>query len=222
MNMLRNRYCAAFADKKLVASGDIADVARTTKGFIDNDPSLSILIFDDDSELVEIDFRGTPESVVERILEAQQKLRSEEQQQGKHMREGNLSHLESLENAKSEVKSDEAKAGPGRPKLGVVSKEVTLLPRHWEWLATQSGGASVTIRKLVDAARKQDEVPNREKRSREITYKFMSAMAGNEVNFEEASRALFAGDAKRFDELIQSWPADLREHIRRLSTTSGS
>lgn len=221
MNMLRNRYCAAFADKRLVASGDIADVARTTKGFIDNDPSLSILIFDDDSELVEIDFRGTQESVVERIREAQQKLRSEERQQGDQMREGNLSHLEAG-NAKSEVKSDEAKAGPGRPKLGVVSKEVTLLPRHWEWLATQSGGASVTIRKLVDAARKQDEVPNREKRSREITYKFMSAMAGNEVNFEEASRALFAGDAKRFEELISVWPADLREHIRHLSTTAGS
>src|SRR5688572_29815503 len=42
----------------------------------------------------------------------------------------------------------------GRPKLGVVAREVTLLPRHWDWLASQPGGASVALRKLVEVARR--------------------------------------------------------------------
>jgi hypothetical protein len=208
MNMLKNRRCTAFADTRQIASGDLIDVARATKRFMEVDPSLTILIFDDNSELVEIDFRGTQNEVVDRIQEQQANLLAAP------------SKDDSEDSATVAAKSSSEKQGPGRPKLGVVSKEVTLLPRHWEWLAAQPGGASVTLRKLIDAARKQDDVPSRERKTQEITYKFMSAMAGNEVNFEEATRALFAGESKRFAELIEPWPQDLRSHIQRLLSTA--
>src|SRR5262245_17579145 len=88
--------------------------------------------------------------------------------------------------------------GRGRPKLGVVAREVTLLPRHWEWLGAQQGGASVALRKLVDEARRANGDRDRQRAARDAAYHFMSAMAGNLPNFEEASRALFADDRRRF------------------------
>src|ERR1700739_3037247 len=54
---------------------------------------------------------------------------------------------------------DAETARPGRPKLGVVAREVTLLPRHWDWLATQPGGGSVALRKLVGEARRGPQSP---------------------------------------------------------------
>jgi uncharacterized protein len=110
-----------------------------------------------------------------------------------------------------------APRGRGRPKLGVVAREVTLLPRHWEWLNTQPGGASVALRKLVDAARRNLGDANRQRAARDAAYHFMSAMAGNFVGFEEASRALFADDQRRFVGLIAAWPADIRDHIVKLA-----
>jgi hypothetical protein len=107
--------------------------------------------------------------------------------------------------------------GRGRPKLGVVAREVTLLPRHWEWLATQPGGASVTFRKLVDAARRANGDKDRSRAARDAAYHFMSAMAGNLPGFEEASRALFADERRRFTSLIAAWPDDIRDHITRLA-----
>jgi hypothetical protein len=106
---------------------------------------------------------------------------------------------------------------PGRPKLGVVAREVTLLPRHWEWLAKQPGGASVALRKLVEDARRSHEGRDTVREAQEAVYRFMSAMAGNLPGFEEASRALFANDPKRFSELIAAWPAALRDHAHRMS-----
>jgi hypothetical protein len=106
---------------------------------------------------------------------------------------------------------------PGRPKLGVVAREVTLLPRHWEWLAAQPGGASVTLRKLVEEARRSGPTSAAKLRGlHERAYRFMSAMAGNFPGFEEASRALFGNDMPRFTELIAGWPKDVREHLVRL------
>jgi len=103
--------------------------------------------------------------------------------------------------------------GPGRPKLGVTSREVTLLPRHWDWLASQPGGASVVLRKLVEAASKS---PSEDRRlSQEVAYRFMSAMAGNLSGFEEANRALFAGDKVRFEQETEAWPPDVRDYARR-------
>lgn len=107
--------------------------------------------------------------------------------------------------------------GPGRPKLGVIAREVTLLPRHWDWLAAQPGGASVALRKLVDEARHASEEKDRIRDARESAYRFMSAMAGDEPNFEEASRALFAGDRTKFGTLIEAWPQDVREHAHKLA-----
>jgi uncharacterized protein len=107
--------------------------------------------------------------------------------------------------------------GRGRPKLGVIAREVTLLPRHWEWLTTQPGGASVTLRKLVDAARRANGDKDRSRAARDAAYHFMSAMAGNLPGFEEASRALFADERRRFASLIAAWPDDIRDHIVRLA-----
>lgn len=108
----------------------------------------------------------------------------------------------------------EVRAGPGRPKLGVEAREVTLLPRHWEWLQSQPGGASAALRKLVETARKdgQDEV----RKVRNAVHRFMWAMTGDLNGFEEASRAFFAGDYVRMDSIIETWPTDLRNHVRRL------
>ncbi|WP_395680587.1 DUF2239 family protein [Inquilinus sp.] len=107
--------------------------------------------------------------------------------------------------------------GRGRPKLGVVGREITLLPRHWEWLAAQPGGASVALRKLVDEARRAGSAAQRLRTAREAGYRVMSALAGDLPGFEEASRALFASDHPRFDQETAAWPADLRGYVTRLA-----
>jgi hypothetical protein len=105
----------------------------------------------------------------------------------------------------------------GRPRLGVVAREVTLLPRHWEWLAAQPGGASVTLRRLVDQARKADAGAGARNARQEAAYRFMSSMAGDLAGYEEAIRALFADDRAAFDGLISAWPPDVAAHARRLA-----
>jgi uncharacterized protein len=107
--------------------------------------------------------------------------------------------------------------GRGRPRLGVVSREVTLLPRHWQWLGSQPGGASVALRKLVETARRANQEVDQQRQKHDAAYHFMSAMAGNLPDFEEASRALFAAERSRFSELILSWPADIRDHALKLA-----
>jgi uncharacterized protein len=107
--------------------------------------------------------------------------------------------------------------GPGRPKLGVVAREVTLLPRHWEWLAKQPGGASVTLRKLVEDARRANPGAADARDAQERAYRFMSAMAGNLPDFEEAARALFARDRKRFEKLTREWPRSIRDYADTLA-----
>ena len=110
----------------------------------------------------------------------------------------------------------------GRPKLGVVPREVTLLPRHWDWLATQPGGASVALRKLVEVARRTSGDADRQREAREGAYRFLSAIAGDFQHFEEAARALFAGDESRFTEIIAEWPEDVRDHAILLAFREGS
>lgn len=102
--------------------------------------------------------------------------------------------------------------GRGRPKLGVVAREITLLPRHWDWLNGQPGGASVALRKLVDQARRDNVAIDRQREAREAAYRFLSAMAGDLPGFEEATRALFADDRARFGELLARWPKDIARH----------
>nr|WP_258506136.1 DUF2239 family protein [Variovorax sp. S12S4] len=116
----------------------------------------------------------------------------------------------------------EAPRTVGRPKLGVVAREVTLLPRHWEWLGRQPGGASVALRRLVDDARRVHADRDTERAAREATYRFMTAIAGDLPGFEEATRALFAGERERFDELVAPWPEDIRAHLQKLSAAGWS
>jgi hypothetical protein len=107
--------------------------------------------------------------------------------------------------------------GRGRPRLGVTAREVTLLPRHWEWLAAQPGGASVALRKLVEAARRETERPDRRRAAREASYRFAQVTAGDRPGFEDAARALFAGDAEGFAARISAWPPDISDHLRILA-----
>lgn len=109
-----------------------------------------------------------------------------------------------------------ARTGPGRPKLGVVSREVSLLPRHWQWLEEQPQGISAGLRRLVDEARRRNPGEQRARRGREALSKFMTAMAGNREHYEEATRALFAGDQPRLESLIGEWPEDIRAHVLRV------
>jgi len=191
------KSCTAFKGNQRVASGNLLKVARKVKEIMDQDEQASILIFDDvTSELVEVDFRGTMEDVLERL----EKL---------------LAGVESA-NASSDT-DPRSQRGPGRPKLGVVSREVTLLPRHWDWLNSQPGGASVALRKLVEEARRVNSGKDKVRHSQEVAYRFMSAMAGNFPGFEEATRALFAGDSERFNSLVAPWSIDIRDHARKLS-----
>jgi hypothetical protein len=119
--------------------------------------------------------------------------------------------------------SDEhATRSVGRPKLGVVAREVTLLPRHWEWLGRQPGGASVALRKLIDEARHVHADRDAQRAAREATYRFMTAIAGDLPGFEEATRALFAGERTRFDELVAPWPEDVAAHVHKLAAAAWS
>jgi uncharacterized protein len=187
----RNNSCTVFAGTRSIASGPLQDVAGAAKALLDQNPAAQILIFDDlTSEPVEIDFRGSAEDVLRRLP------------------------------AEPEPAPETEPRRPGRPKLGVVAREVTLLPRHWEWLAAQPGGASVALRKLVDQARHANGARDRVRRAQEAAYRFLSAMAGNEPGFEEAIRALFAGRRERFGEMTEGWPADIRSHARKLAAAA--
>ena len=183
--------CTAFHGTTCIASGELPSVALAAKAVVDAGPASTILLFDDlTGEFVDLDFRGTPADVARRAE----------------------AHLEAL------TAREELPRGPGRPKLGVVAREVTLLPRHWDWLATQPGGASITLRRLVEQARRTSGGRDRVRRSQSAAYRFMSAMAGDEPGFEEAARALFAGNLERFNALVDGWPPDVRDHARRLAT----
>jgi hypothetical protein len=191
-------HCTAFEGFRRIASGTLAQVALKTKKIIDRGKCVPVVIFDDvTSEQIEVDFRGTAEDVLRRLAEM--------------TRDG----------TPAAAPEREAPRGPGRPKLGVVAREVTLLPRHWDWLNGQPGGASVALRKLVEEARRVNESKDRARRSQESAYRFMSAMAGNLPGFEEATRALFAGDPERLEGLIRVWPKDIRTHIKRLVREAG-
>lgn len=132
------------------------------------------------------------------------------------LREGLLAAPESA------AADEQATRGVGRPKLGVVAREVTLLPRHWDWLSRQPGGASVALRRLIDEARRVQADRDAQRASREAAYRFMSAIAGDLPGFEEAARALFADERTRFDELIGPWPEDVNSYLRQLAAAAWS
>ncbi|WP_454724682.1 MULTISPECIES: DUF2239 family protein [Cupriavidus] len=184
----------AFEGSRRIAAGPLAQVARQVRQRFADQPVAGVLIFrDDDCQQAEVDFRGTADEVAARIAAAEA----------------------AASTAAAIAPADEAGAprGPGRPRLGVVAREVTLLPRHWEWLGAQPGGASVALRKLVEDARRAGAGKDRVRHAQEAGYRFMAAAAGGEAGFEEVARALFAGDRARFETLLAPWPADLRGYL---------
>jgi uncharacterized protein len=184
----------AFRGHQRLVSGPLAEVALAVMEASKSAGADSIVIFDDtNGRPIDLDLRGSQRDVVARLPQA--------------------SNLE----ASSDELSVAEPRGRGRPKLGVVAREVTLLPRHWEWLGTQPGGASVALRKLVEEARRSSGDRDRSRAARDAAYHFMSTMAGDLPGFEEASRALFADDRRRFVGLIAVWPGDLRDHIVKLA-----
>jgi hypothetical protein len=191
------QQCIAFEGNKCIASGDLAEVVKKAKEVIDHEGHAAVLIFDDlTAELIEVDFRGTMKEVLkrlEKLPDGSESGRSSSNQDQKILR------------------------GPGRPKIGVVSREVTLLPRHWDWLNSQPGGASVALRKLVEEARRVNSNRDKVRHSQEVAYRFMTAMAGDLPGYEEATRALFAGDHGRFNDLVAAWPDDVRVYALKLS-----
>jgi uncharacterized protein len=194
-----NTSCTAFAGSKRIASGDLLRVALKAKAVMDRDKWAQVLIFDDvTSNPVEVDLRGSAEDITRRL---------------------SVQGAGSVESTGSNHIEGETRP-PGRPKLGVVAREVTLLPRHWEWLASQPGGASVALRKLVEQARRTNQGRDHQRRAQESAYRFLSAMAGNRPGFEEATRALFAGKREQFDKVVEPWPADVRDHAKKLAAVA--
>ena len=172
----------AFEGDRRIGAGSLRAVARAAKTALDRRRVGAILIFDSSTGgPIGIDWRDTPAGRA----------------------------------ARSKTAATNVAASPprgrGRPKLGVVAREVTLLPRHWEWLARQPGGASVSLRRLVDEARRSGEGGDGIRQAQEATCRFMSAIAGDKPHHEEAIRALFANEPTRFKQLIAAWPADVRD-----------
>lgn len=199
---MKTRF-VAFRDDALLASGTREDLVRGIFRAGGDRRQGAILIFDAvSSEPLELDLRGTEAESLARL------------------RTGSASATTASPESPGLPAGE--KRGPGRPRLGVVPREITLLPRHWDWLNRQPGGASAAVRRLVDAARSAaGPAANGERVTRrtaqEYAYRFLSAMLGNHPGFEDATRALFAGDAARFDEVSTVWPPDLRDHARRLA-----
>ncbi|HEX4506287.1 MAG TPA: DUF2239 family protein [Alphaproteobacteria bacterium] len=180
---------SVFQGTKRIAAGALADAVLAAKAAIDGGGTEAVMVLDDlTAERVEIDFRNDIDLI--------------------------LSHLPKPVPAEP---APDAPRGRGRPKMGVVAREVTLLPRHWEWLGRQPGGASVALRKLVEEARHTHRHRDRVRQSQEAAYRFMSIMAGDRAGFEEATRALFAGSHARFDAITGGWPTDIRDHAQRLA-----
>ncbi|MBI5128155.1 MAG: DUF2239 family protein [Rhodopseudomonas palustris] len=189
-----NPRCVVFHGERKIAEGDLRAAAAAVKPLFDRDEP-AVLVFDaDTSARIEFDLRGSLDDVLARLPPEPPPA---EPAAGDH--------------------AGAPTRGPGRPKLGVVAREVTLLPRHWEWLAQQRGGASVALRRLVDEARRASVDQDRVRAAQDATHRFMTVMAGDRPGYEEAARALFAGDAAKFDGCTASWPGDVRDHVRRLA-----
>lgn len=191
MNNTEQTSWIAFSKSKCIASGTPREVAADVKRFVDSQSTGIVLVFDAKTSLsVEIDLRGSLPAVLKRLPATKAQEPSPD----------NASPVSSERTA-------------GRPRLGVTAREVTLLPRHWEWLSTQPGGASVALRKLVEHALRTSKEVDRLRQAQEAAYRFMNVMAGDSPGFEEASRALFANDIGRLQQFVSKWPRDVRNHV---------
>lgn len=201
----RNSPAIAFLDgSQLLAKAALSTVALEVKRAYERDPNVQVLVFDaESSNVIDLDLRGSDAEILARLPIAEE------------MGDETGSSQEN-----NEEKVDHGARGRGRPKLGVVPREITLLPRHWDWLNQQPGGASVALRKLVEDARRGSEAKQQVRAAMESAYRFMAGIAGNQANYEEASRALFAADRETFLKQLGTWPQDVREHLMSLAELS--
>jgi hypothetical protein len=182
----------AFSGPDRVAHGPLQAVAETVKQRIGKASHADALVFSDlTGKLMEIDFHGSLKDVLKR--------------------------LEVFQPEADGPRESGVPAGPGRPRLGVVSREVSLLPTQWEWLASQPGGASGALRRLVDAAKRKAADTPTLAQFQERVYRFLSVMAGDWPGYEDVLRALYRRDGTRFSSGIAAWPADVRRHASRLA-----
>ena len=182
-----------FAGHRRLATGPLAAITQmVAEAQVNGSEQESLLVFDDRTgRVVDVDTRGTPAAVEAPLVE--------------------VPPVDAPQVDAPQAESAAPRA-PGRPRLGVVAREVTLLPHHWEWLAAQPGGASVTLRKLVELARKQGAGDERIRLAREATYRFLHAIGGNLPDYEEVTRALFAGQVATMRQRMHEWPHDVRAH----------
>jgi hypothetical protein len=205
---MASHFFTAFQAHRRIAAGPLQTVALAVKQATESRALEPILIFDDATgRSIDIDMRGTDDEVVARLAPLTANKHAEIAEQ--------KSAVDSVLGG-ADAGIGETR-GRGRPKLGVVSREVTLLPRHWEWLTAQPGGASVALRKLVEEAKRVPAEKQMRRKAQERAYHFMSAIAGDMPNFEEATRALFADDQAKMRELVAAWPDDVRDHAIALA-----
>ncbi|URW81561.1 DUF2239 family protein [Alcaligenes sp. DN25] len=190
-----NTY-TSFMGHRRIASGPMLTNVLAVKKVLESRVNDPVLIFDDvTGRFVDVNTQGTDEELAQRYAPVD------------------------APEVEVEQTEKEAPRGRGRPKLGVVPREVTLLPRHWDWLATQPGGASVALRKLVEEARRASSAKDQRRQAQERTYNFMTAIGGDLPGFEEAMRALFADELEHFKTLLADWPEDVRDHAIKLTET---
>ena len=193
------RRITAFQGSRRIAGGELAEILPVIEAARRQDSQAPLLVFDDaTSKVVELDLRAPADKLPD------------------------SSAAQRLERQQEDPVAPVVARSVGRPRLGVVAREVTLLPRHWEWLNRQPGGASVALRKLVEEARRSGTSRDRVRNAQEVTYRFLLAIAGNLPGFEEAMRALFASRRERFEELLAAWPPDIRDHALRIGAEAFS
>jgi DNA invertase Pin-like site-specific DNA recombinase len=179
----------AFQGETLIASGDLGSVALAARAAtLGEVPAMPLIFNDETGQVIDLDLRGTDQDVLRR-----------------------------LPDTNPMVPPQLEKSGRGRPRLGVIAREITLLPKHWDWLSGQSGGASAALRRLVEQAQRENAGADAIREAQTTAYRVMYALAGHLGGYEDALRALYAGDRGRFVELILAWPNDLSAYIMKLA-----
>ena len=189
METKTERTFSAFAGHKCVVSGDVNATIAGVMRYLAKHEGENVLVFEDRTgKQIDFDLRGTVDEAIARLAE----------------------------HPSFAAPKDEGPRGPGRPKLGVVSREISLLPRHWEWLESQPEGTSGALRRLVEEARRRGQGKQIARAAREAAGKAMWSLAGDLPHFEEASRALYARDQEKLTGLIKRWPKDVKAYVERL------
>ncbi|WP_174635244.1 DUF2239 family protein [Yersinia thracica] len=205
MSEYLSKPSTAFGDQQLLLSGSLVEVALAIKNEIENGSTKTFLVFDDvTGSVIDLDLCGSDADIVERFSHPPQQVT------------GHYAARQNKPQESMQVDTLETK-GRGRPKLGVIAREITLLPRQWDWLATRPGSASAVIRRLVEEAMYSEGSREQRRAAHEAAYQFMQAIAGDLPGYEEGIRALFADDRTKLEQCIAAWPVDIKAHTLRLA-----